>query len=160
MTRRKVAPETAALLDLVETLSAFGRDDGLTGSDWFEATVAEFMTTPGLQNLDPLMFDALLTWAGFDLTDAASLSTAARLTAILLGANALFIGAADEGHLVRELAESDDLEDCRQVGVQFFESDEATEYHQIRTARCLKYIREYYAEDTQDEGPDDFPYAA
>lgn len=162
MTRRRVTPETAALLDLVETLSKFGRDDSLVGSAWLEAMVAEFLSTPGLQDLDPFMYDALLTWAGFDLNDAESLSAAARLTALLLGAEAITLREPDAGehHPVREMAESDGLEDCRQFGAEYAESDEADEYYTASIARCGQYVRNYYLNDDEHEDPDDLPQAA
>lgn len=162
VSQRRVTPETAALLDLVETLSKFGRDDSLVGSDWLEAMVAEFLSAPGLQDLDPFMYDALLTWAGFDLNDAESLSCAARLTALLLGAEAITIRdpGGGEQHPVRELADSDDLEDCRQFGAEYAESDEANECYTASITRGCQYVRDYYLNDDENEDPDDLPHAA
>jgi hypothetical protein len=76
-------PEGRALYLLVERIS--GLCDGLEITDaWLWQVMNTFMGHPLVWPMDDHLYEMLLAWAGFDLTDADHVQLAAQLTAFMV----------------------------------------------------------------------------
>ncbi|QYG91061.1 hypothetical protein HC251_00500 [Iamia sp. SCSIO 61187] len=141
--------ETAALLDLERRLTVLRSTDRTDRAEWIEATMMALIATPFLYEVDPLMHDAVLTWAGFDLDDADDIQVAANLTAFLTSAGFISV-APDPHHLasgIAMLADEDCCADARDRGATFADTDEAERLYQQVTRIGLAYIAAYYGID-------------
>lgn len=141
--------ETAALLDLERRLVAIRHAEGIDAAERLEATMMALIATPFLYELDPLMYDAILTWAGFDLTDAGDLQVTAKVTAFVTSAG--FISVAEDPHHlasgVAEVAAAEICADARTDGAAFADTEDAERLYREVSHTGLTYLAAYYGID-------------
>jgi hypothetical protein len=139
------APATAygaAMLDLVDRLSALAERYELELEEHGRWAFCELASTPHLWPLDDVWLEVLLTWAGFELDDPDDLHQALGVVRTLLGADPdealLFCGHGDEpSHLcaIFDELDLDDVEEnaaaCRSDGT----FDPLFEVRQLRLTR-------------------------
>lgn len=81
-------PQGRALEQLTQLVSGLAVDDDLQGEEWLRGMVFAFVATPHVWPLDDQLYEMLLAWGGFDLSDGPSLLEAGEFTAFLLGTGA------------------------------------------------------------------------
>lgn len=150
------SPYGQALSELMDRLTTYAAVD-LTHDRRAFAVFFEIASTPCLWPMDDILYELLLTAAGFDLTDADHLHGALRATALLVGGDpnydGLYCGHGDSPSLLCALdSDMDPDAYCLEV-MDLAQGGTFDAICFVRALRCEQY-------GIDDTGPHQLPDAA